>query len=375
MRAVVGVVFAAACASSVDVPPPIGIGTDDAPTDEAGQPLPSAGTATLRAGTIVLPPSMTKDAVVGLGEVVFPAAGNEALLDLVRGNVIVSGTGDGFLRRVYSVTGLGDTIRVITSPATLADAVTDAAFHMTVTDSITFEQRIDANVNLLSATITGGITFQPTIDVDFVVEGDALTSFDLQVIGMGNTKVEGALAFENPNHWAWGEEKPVDQLLFRRAFALGNLPIVVVGRASANLAATAYVEEPVRFSVGAAAQLAVDAQSSYTPATGWTSSDASTYAITQIGPVHDGPGRASLAVGIDPRIELQFYGVGGPQLQLAAQAGGFGAYCGSSLLVGLQAAMRGAAAMRLEALVKLPSANVTFFESVQTLDELEQCAP
>ncbi|MBA3502393.1 MAG: hypothetical protein H0T65_18660, partial [Deltaproteobacteria bacterium] len=130
----------------------------EVPTDEAGEPLPSAGTATLRAGTIVLPASMTRDAALELTAVVFPAAGNDALSDLVRGNIIVSGTGDGFIRRVYSVTGAGDQIRVITSPATLADAVLDASFHMTTREPFTFTQRIDASVNTLTATIDGDLS-------------------------------------------------------------------------------------------------------------------------------------------------------------------------------------------------------------------------
>src|SRR5215207_7273278 len=102
MRALVVVVLAACTA------PPIVDAPDDPPpdaTDELGEPLPSAGTATLRAGTIILPASLA--AVVGHGDVTFQAAGNEALLDLVRGNVIVSGRGDGFIRRVYAVETTG----------------------------------------------------------------------------------------------------------------------------------------------------------------------------------------------------------------------------------------------------------------------------
>src|SRR5512139_1868309 len=140
---------------------------DDVPTDEAGVPLPSAGTATLRDGTIVLPPAMTKDAIAGLGDVVFPAAGNAALLELVRGNVIVSGTGDGFIRRVYAVAREGDTIRVITSPATLSDAVEHATFDTTITEPFAFDDRIDAQVDALTAAIHGGISLATTIDLAF----------------------------------------------------------------------------------------------------------------------------------------------------------------------------------------------------------------
>ena len=371
MRALFVVVFAA-CAS----PPLVDEPTVEAvPTDDAGEPLPSAGTATLRPGTVVLPASATKDAIVELGHVMFPAAGNDALLALQRGNVIVSGSGDGFIRRVYSVAREGEAIRVITSPATLADAVTDAAFHMTVGEPLAIDPHHDGRLEDLTATIDGALQITPTIDLDFALGADGVEAFDLRVTGTGTTSVAGTIVFTSPNHRAWGEERQWDTVLFRRAFAIGPVPIVVAGRLTTTLAASAYVEQPVTFTSGAHADLAIDASSSFTPAGGWTMTDASHVEVTQIGPVHDGEGRASLAVGVDPRVQLVFYGAAGPTLHLVAQAGGFGAYCGPSLLTGLQAAMQGSVTFDLEALAKSTKADITLWDKRQFLDEIEQCAP
>lgn len=366
------VALATGCAAAVDDSPR----PPEPPgpyTDELGEPAPQAGTATLRATTVILPAHVSKDITVNFDHLLVPAANNEALLDLPRYTVLVSGTGDGFIRKVYASTLEGDAIRIKTSPATLADAVIDASFHTTTTEPLLVAQGIDSRNNAIDATITGRATFTPTIDVDFTLADNALRSFDLHVTSTATAEIEGAISYDGTTHWAWGEETPWEKVLFRRVYALGPLPVVVVARASAALAASAYVEEPVTFANGVSAVLAIDAQSHYTPAESWTTSDASAFSVTQIGPTHGGTGSASLAVGIAPRIELAFYGIAGPRLEVAAQVGGFGAYCGSSLYTGLQAALIGAATMRLEALAKMSNTNVVLFDKRMPLDELEQC--
>lgn len=366
------VMVVAACASPPLVDP-AGDPAGDVPTDETGAPLPSAGTATLRAETVVLPAATTADAIVELGRVVF-AGEHAALLELVRGDVIVSGTGDGFIRRVYAVAREGDAIVVTTSPATLADAVVDATFDLAIAEPLAIAPHIDGRAGLVTAAIDGDLAIAPAIDVHFTLGPAGLERFALHVTGTGSTTVEGTVAFASATHQAWGEEHQWQTPLFRRAFALGPLPIVVVGRMTTVLAASAFVDEAVTFTNGARAELAIDAAASYAPATGWTMTDASRVDVAQIGPLHDGGGRASLSVGIDPRIELQFYGTAGPTLHLVAQAGGFGAYCGPSLLTALQAAVHGSAVFELDALVKSANGRVTLWDTRPFLDEIEQCA-
>lgn len=367
------VVVIAACATPplVDAPD----GELPAPTNEAGEPLPSAGTATLRANTVVLPASISKHAVSGLGDVMFPAAGNEALLELARGDVIVSGTGDGFIRRVYAVEREDAAIRIITSVATLADAVSEATFQMAVSEPLAIGTHLDGRTETLTAMIDGDLAITPVIDLGFALDADGLRSFDLQVSGTGSTTVEGTVEFTATTHWAWGAERQYATPLFRRAYALGPLPLVVVGRMTTTLGASAFVEEPVAFTSGAHVELAIESSSSYGPQTGWTMTDASQIEVSQLGPIHTGQGRASLAITIDPRIELAFYGASGTELHLVTQAGAFGAYCGPTLLTGLQAAVHGSVAFKLAPLVKSTRADVTLWDKRQFLDELEACAP
>ena len=373
MRVLSAVLLVTGCATAIDGSPP-----DSPPgpyADETGEPVPQAGTATLRATTVILPAAVTKDAIVNFDHLLFPAAGNESLLALPRYTVIVSGTGDGFIRKVYQPSLEGDFIKITTSPASLADAVVEASFHTTFTEPLQIEQRIESRgTPMLEATITGRASLTPTIDIDFAIADATVTSFDLHLTSAGIARIEGTIDFTNTTHWAWGEEQPWQRTLYRRTLALGPLPVVVVAQASSTLAANAYVDMPVTFTNGVSTTLTVDAHTHYTPAESWTTTDASSFTVSQIGPIHEGQGRASLAVGIAPRVELAFYNIAGPRIDLAAQAGGFGAYCGPSLITGLQAALIGAASLRLEALTKMSDTNVMLFDKRMPLDELEQCA-
>lgn len=345
---------------------------DPTPTDEHGVPLPSAGTATLRDGTVILPASLTIDATTDLTNVVLPY--DDSLLDLERGNIIVSGTGDGFVRRVYAVEPEGDRIRIVTSPATLADAVESATFALTTTEPLVVPAHIDGRTPLLEATIDGDLDVTPTVALSFALTRDGVQTFDLRVTGAATSNVRGTVDFTADTHWAWGEERSYEATVFRRAFALGPLPLVVVARMTTSLAASAYVEMPVAFTAGAHARIGLDASTTYAPSTGWTMTDSSTVDITPVGPLHAGAGRASLSVGIVPKLELAFYGASGPTLQLVTQAGGFGAFCGDALLTGLQAAAQGAVAFDLGSLAQLARTDVTLYDERPFLDELETCA-
>lgn len=370
MRALLVVVIAACAeAGSIEVPEvslPV-------PTNELGEPLPSAGTATLRDGTIVLPASVTKDAAVDFYGITFPAAGNEALLALVRGNVIVSGTGDGFVRRVYAVEPASNTIRIVTSPATLADAVTDAAFHMSATEALWTPGILDGGNEHLVAAIAGEMTFAPAIELDFALDGEGLRTFDLAVTGAGTARVAGSIDFTTTTHRGWGDERDWTRPLFRRVYALGPLPIVVVGQLTTTLGAAAYVEDTVRFTSGADAVLDIDAASHYTRQGGWTMTDASHVEVAQDPASHLGVGHASLSIGIAPKIELSFYGQGGVTLNLVMQTGALGTYCGPALVTALRTAVQGTVTYQLAPLVKSSRTDVTLWDRREFLDELEAC--
>src|SRR5690242_9479658 len=103
MRLWCAVVLASGCATAVDdrprPPEPPG-----PYVDENGEAVPQAGTARLRDTTVILPASVSKDITVNFDHLLVPVDGNEDLLALPHGTVLVSGTGDGFIRKLYAAT-------------------------------------------------------------------------------------------------------------------------------------------------------------------------------------------------------------------------------------------------------------------------------
>ena len=343
---------------------------DALPTDEHGAPLPQAGTAVLRPETVVLPADVAKAAIVEWDHVIVPAG-----VALRPRDVIVSAAGDGFIRRAITIVDQGDTLRVTTSPATLAEAVTSATFATTIDESLAIDQRIDGNLDILTASANGMLAVDSSVDIELAVDDGVLSSFGLAIAGSGDARVEGTLAFTSTEHRSWGEVNELDETIFRRKFALGPLPIVVVGRVRGVLAANAYVEQPVTFASGARGPITFDATTAFTPETGWTASNTSDFAAASIGPTLAGDGSASLSIGITARFELAFYGVAGPSVVYSAQATSVGLRCNTTPITALQAGLFGDAVFELQPLAAMQRAVVPLWNSRVALDPLETCTP
>jgi hypothetical protein len=125
---VLGSTVAFACASSSDATPSEGS-------------APSAGTATLHVGTVVVPSLLANVAVVAADRVEFPASAIDALGVPRAGTILVSdrqlpGTSgrnpEGFLRKVVSTRVEGDRLILDTEDAALQEAVDDLDIQATV---------------------------------------------------------------------------------------------------------------------------------------------------------------------------------------------------------------------------------------------------
>ena len=345
--------------------------TEDAlPTDEHGVPLPQAGSAVLRPETVVLPADIAKDTIVEWDHVVIPAG-----VTLRPRDVIVSAAGDGFIRRAITIVDRGDTLRVTTSPATLAEAVTSATFATSFRESLAIDQHIASNFDVLTANANGRLSLESNIDIELAIDGGALSSFGLAIAGTGDAQIDGTLTFTSADHRSWGEVQEVDETIFRRAYALGPLPIVVVGRVRGALATNAYVEQVVTFTSGARGPITFDATTAFTPANGWTSSNTGDFAATPLGPTLTGDGSSSLSVGVTAHFELAFYGVAGPTVVYSAQSNSVGLHCNPARVTGLQAGLFGDAVFELQPLAPMQRTVIPLWNSRVALDPLESCTP
>jgi hypothetical protein len=103
------------------------IASGDAAGGVPAEPM-VTGTAQASEAAVVFDEVRSAAAIVGADSLVFDVAGNEDLLDLEVGAVLVGTTGIGFLRMVESVSSDGGQITIVTSRATLEDLFDEAEF-------------------------------------------------------------------------------------------------------------------------------------------------------------------------------------------------------------------------------------------------------
>src|SRR6185436_18655485 len=101
-------------------------------------------------------------------------------------------------------------------------------FHATLFESFTLDETFEGSTEWLTTHVSASLAVDPTLDIRFAVTDGAFASFSLGVTGRGSTSLDGDVAFTSPYHWQWGDEKRDERMLFRHAFALGPLPIVVI---------------------------------------------------------------------------------------------------------------------------------------------------
>lgn len=65
---------------------------------------------------------------------ILPRVGNDSLLDSQAGDILVSGQGAGFLRKVKTVAITGDDLVIETDPAAMTDALNEAEYSETIHD-------------------------------------------------------------------------------------------------------------------------------------------------------------------------------------------------------------------------------------------------
>jgi hypothetical protein len=147
--------------------PMLGAACSSSPDDTL--PTPSGGSATLHEGTFVVPQSLADVAKVEADKVIFPASAIATLGVPLKGSILLSdrqlpGTSgsnpDGFLRKVSSASQVGSDLVVMTTDATLQEAVDD-------------------------------LDVQATLQVpDLNVDGPATQSADLNTLKTGGTTIK-----------------------------------------------------------------------------------------------------------------------------------------------------------------------------------------
>jgi hypothetical protein len=228
------------------------------------------GTATVSEAAYVIDPQRSTAFVIDGDNLVVEQAGNDDLLDLESGTVLVGTAGKGFLRKVESVTALDGQVTISTSPATLEDLFDDANFTVELpmygnvgkADSacpecaanpwinidfggtVLFEDHMEEGVHekLCKGTITEGyVKFAPRFSFSYVksfFSGLHFLSFT------AGGYVEAAIALEFI-FYSMQLEGQYELPLASKSFTLmaGSVPIIVTPQLSLVVDATALLQQ------------------------------------------------------------------------------------------------------------------------------------
>jgi len=291
----------------------------------------TAGGATnvvIKPNVTVLADEQIASATVTEDSITLPSAGNEALANLPVGTVLVSGYQDGFIRKLsaaptgattqalHGVHTLGGVtsafIRLLTVPATLTDAVSSANFDWTLAPT---PLSLDAN-DALAGTEQAGVTIaakmslSPSIHVTGQIVDGSVTSFTTTVVTTASDTVSSALSFDGSK--SWSGSAPVGSTSQRFLKFLG--PVPVVGKVTLSLTAgyAAAVTAKATVSVGATCELTYTNGISYAADSGWDSTSSTDKECSVSGPTLGLRAGASASVYLSPKVQLAFWGVGGP---------------------------------------------------------------
>ena len=143
-----------------------------------------------------------QDVTVTPGTLEFPRAGNDALLDLAAGDIVVSGAGEGFLRSIDAISADRDRITFVTSDAELGDALIDGrvaasfggdgkadTYQLPALSFSTANKTIVNNADMTVKIIAGSLALRPEVDLEFDVDQAKLSLFELVLRG----KLTGSL--------------------------------------------------------------------------------------------------------------------------------------------------------------------------------------
>ena len=128
---------------------------------------------------------------------VLPTVGNEELLARSPGDIVVSGRGAGFLRRVMAVSERDGQIQIATEPAALTDAIVEAEYDGQVHDAkwdwsgpkfggvlLGFGGLEVQGVGAAKLTMTkGSLQFHPQLDLAMKMHYAKISKFDLVASG------------------------------------------------------------------------------------------------------------------------------------------------------------------------------------------------
>jgi Notch-like protein len=311
----------------------------------------------------VLADEVAAEAAVEEDRLALPAEGNETLLELEEGDVLVSSEGEGFLRKVVSVTQEDGSIIIETVPATLEDVFDE----LVVAYDILAEEGPSgfmpappetppSSRGLMDADLAGLVLFDGYVGGAplFVTVHEGALSFDpelaseLEIHGASLNKLRfsvrssltASLALRAEAGGVMEHSGETEVLLgeTRTVKRTGKVDLVHTVRWYAELGYELRATGPGTVEAGLAVAGDVDAALAHS-AGGWSPPKDQDFALEAIGPAEIPVAAAYLAGTLRVRVEVDLYGEAGPHFELGpyfAFDSTVGAPCAWSLIGGVQ---------------------------------------
>ncbi|MFH2006416.1 MAG: DUF4215 domain-containing protein [bacterium] len=278
-------------------------------------------------GVIVVPDDM--DVTVRSHSLAFAAADIPRLGSVQEGTILVSGRDMGFLRRVTAVSEAGEEVLYDTENASLAETFVSAdvagaiplAFEGEQASQKDIEFGVDFSgheiVSSGGVTLTlsqAGVSFSPSMEIDFSIANGALEQLRLEIIGQLDLALAAQLSVSASGTYSrditlW-ESSPVVTTIW-----VGVVPVVLVTRLKLEAGFGLTAEGSMSLEAGAAFGSTVTLGAQYLNGS-WTPISTTEFEVTPIGPTLDLHAGAGLRVYLRPSVECKLYEVAGPKLAL-----------------------------------------------------------
>ena len=347
--------------------------------------------ATIREGVHILDASMMAGVLVEAGSLHVAPEGQFWLADVRVGDIVVSGQGNGFLRRVTAIDSLPAETVLATEPAMLTEALESArigeSLHSNPISAFGFGQFADFGFDLdlggtelysrdgVSVTVAEGtVSFQPSLDVDLDI--GLFSGVDFSMVASG--AFDSRFVVRADAQTSVSESFQFQRTLYTSPTV--RVPLMV-GGFPLTLAITSYLEGQFEIAAGAqgnasaGAELHTEVSAGLAYDNGFSTFGDSDLTFKPVAPRYELSAELNARASLTPRIEVLILDSAGPTLgveayaQLAADAGlsseaPAGASC--ELLLGLRGELGGK--LSILGLIDLAELDYELFDRNTALD-------
>ncbi|CAN5648493.1 hypothetical protein BH11MYX1_BH11MYX1_21410 [soil metagenome] len=257
-----------------------------------------------------------------------PRAGNDALLESQAGDILVSGQGAGFLRKVKTVAVSGDDLVIETDQAAMTDAINEAEYAEVIHDAkwdvagphfagvqVGFGNvDVQGNGGAHLKMTRGSVGFSPTLDLAMKMHWAHISQFDL--VAQGAFDAELGFHLETTGaaelHYTKDLWESPAMTFYQQ---IGIVPVVEVVQVHVALEVDIATEGKTSLDVGASAhsQLAVGAR--YRNGH-WTRVNDHTLVLRTDAPVLTTTNGVEVTVKVPVELSVSFYDLAGPSVGL-----------------------------------------------------------